>query len=188
MSQESSLLQPSRRDPNRVLPRGTPSPPLLVREKSAHRDHTDLDNRAAEITVEHFQPAIPRERICRRAKDRLVKARGRRRAVTSARRAPEMRVSLSSRRTSPLVFDRTQNNQALHVDATAGGGRSSETSRRISANKILGMTTSAIWKARERPWLTTFAPISMSLSLRVVSDKSLIVSGVGSVRRQLPRL
>jgi len=27
-----------------------------------------------------------------------------------------MRVSLSSRRTSPLVFDRTQNNQAPHVD------------------------------------------------------------------------
>jgi hypothetical protein len=32
---------------------------------------------------------------------------------------------LSSRRTSPLVFDRTQNNQALHVDTAAGGGRSS---------------------------------------------------------------
>jgi hypothetical protein len=30
--------------------------------------------------------------------------------VTSVRRAPEMRVSLSSRRTSLLVFDRTQNN------------------------------------------------------------------------------
>src|ERR1700732_3368924 len=37
--------------------------------------------------------------------------------VTSACRAPEMRISLSSRRTSPLVFDRTQNNRALHVDA-----------------------------------------------------------------------
>jgi hypothetical protein len=46
-----------------------------------------------------------------------------------------------------LGFDRTQNKQALHVDATAGGGRSSETSRRISANRILGMATSAIWKA-----------------------------------------
>ena len=34
------------------------------------------------------------------------------RSVTSARRAPEMRVSLSSRRTSPLVFDRTQNNRS----------------------------------------------------------------------------
>src|ERR1700730_15123807 len=71
MSQESSLLQPSRRDPNRVLPRGTPSPPLLVREKSAHRDHTDLDNGAAEITVEHFHPAVPRERICRRRRTGL---------------------------------------------------------------------------------------------------------------------
>jgi hypothetical protein len=53
----------------------------------------------------------------------------------------------SSGRTSPLVFDGMQNNQALHVDAAAGGGRSSETSRRISANRILGMATSAIWKA-----------------------------------------
>src|SRR6202040_4203586 len=43
--------------------------------------------------------------------------------VASARRAPEMQVSLSSRRTAPLVFDRTQNDQTLHVDATAGGGR-----------------------------------------------------------------
>src|ERR1700730_4885375 len=42
--------------------------------------------------------------------------------VTSARRAPKMRILLSSRRTSPLVFDRTQNNQALHVDMPAGGG------------------------------------------------------------------
>ena len=50
------------------------------------------------------------------------------------------------RRTSPLAFDRTQNNQALHVDATAGGGPSSDTSRRISAKRILGMATSAIWK------------------------------------------
>jgi hypothetical protein len=48
---------------------------------------------------------------------------------------------------SPLVFDRTQNNQALHVDATAGGGRSFETSRRMYANKCHEMATSAIWKA-----------------------------------------
>ena len=33
-----------------------------------------------------------------------------------------MRILLSSRRTSPLVFDRTQNNLALHVDTAAGGG------------------------------------------------------------------
>jgi hypothetical protein len=45
---------------------------------------------------------------------------------------------------SPLVFDRTQNNQALHVDTAAGGGRSSAISRRISANRFLGMATSAI--------------------------------------------
>ena len=34
----------------------------------------------------------------------------------------------------------------------------------------------------------TFAPILISLSFKVVSDKSLIGSGVASVRRKLPRL
>jgi hypothetical protein len=48
---------------------------------------------------------------------------------------------------SPLVFDRTQNKQALHVDTAAGGGRSSAISRRMSANRFRGMATSAIWNA-----------------------------------------
>ena len=59
----------------------------------------------------------------------------------------EMWILLSSRRTSPLVFDRTQNKQALHVDTAAGGGRSSAISRRMSANSFRGMATSAIWNA-----------------------------------------
>jgi hypothetical protein len=42
-----------------------------------------------------------------------------------------------SRRTSPLVFDRTQNNQALHVDTAAGGGRSSAIIRKMSAKRFL---------------------------------------------------
>jgi hypothetical protein len=37
-------------------------------------------------------------------------------------------------------------------------------------------------------WLTTFAPILISLSFKLVSDQSLIGSGVTSVRRKLPRL
>jgi hypothetical protein len=45
------------------------------------------------------------------------------------------------------VFDRTQNNQALHVDTASGGGRSSVISRRMSANRFRGMAASAIWKA-----------------------------------------
>ena len=36
------------------------------------------------------------------------------------------------------------------------------------------MATSAIWKITKRPWLTTFAPILISLSFRLVSDQSLI--------------
>src|ERR1700730_1270379 len=64
-----------------------------------------------------------------------------------ARRGPKMRILLSSRRTSPLVFDRTQNNQALRVDTAAGCGRSAAIGRRMSPNKFLGMATSAIWNA-----------------------------------------
>jgi hypothetical protein len=37
-------------------------------------------------------------------------------------------------------------------------------------------------------WLTTFAPILIGLSFRVVIDQSLIGSGVANVRRKLPRL
>jgi hypothetical protein len=39
-----------------------------------------------------------------------------------------------------------------------------------------------------RPCLTTFAPILMSFSRRLVSDQSWIGSGVASVRRKFPRL
>jgi hypothetical protein len=66
---------------------------------------------------------------------------------SSARQAPKMQILMSSRRTSPLVFDWTQNNQALHVDTTAGGGRSSAISRRMSPNRFRGIETSDIWNA-----------------------------------------
>src|ERR1700730_2286109 len=55
--------------------------------------------------------------------------------VTLARQAPKISILLASRRTSPLVFDRTHNNQALHVETAAGGGRSSAISRRMWANR-----------------------------------------------------
>ena len=41
---------------------------------------------------------------------------------------------------------------------------------------------------KRNAWLTTFAPILMSFSFRVVIDQSLIGSGVANVRRKLPRL
>ena len=50
------------------------------------------------------------------------------------------------------------------------------------------MATSAIWKATSRQWQTTFAPILISFSFRLVRDQSLIGSGVASVRKKLPRL
>ena len=43
-------------------------------------------------------------------------------------------------------------------------------------------------KADMAALLTTFAPILMSFSFRLVSDQSLIGSGVVSVRKKLPRL
>jgi hypothetical protein len=49
-----------------------------------------------------------------------------------------------------------------------------------SAKKVLAM--------EGRPHMTTFAPILMSFSFRLVSDQSLIGSGVAKVRRKLPRL
>ena len=61
-----------------------------------------------------------------------------------------------------------------HAGAGGGFGRSSAISRKISWNNCRGMATSAIWKAMLRPWLTTFAPILISFSFRLVSDQSLI--------------
>jgi hypothetical protein len=52
----------------------------------------------------------------------------------------------------------THNNRAVDAGAGSGGGRSSAINHRISANSVLGTATSAIWKAVQRPWLTTFAP------------------------------
>jgi len=42
------------------------------------------------------------------------------------------------------------------------------------------MATSAIWNAKQRAWLTTFAPILISFSLSVFGDQSSIGSGVAS--------
>ena len=44
------------------------------------RDRADLDHRAAEIAIKNFQAAIAGEWICRRAQNRFIKARRRRRA------------------------------------------------------------------------------------------------------------
>jgi hypothetical protein len=47
---------------------------------------------------------------------------------------------------------------------------------------------SAIWKVTYRPWLTTFAPILISFSRKLVSDHGSAVFGIASVRMKLPRL
>ena len=49
-----------------------------------------------------------------------------------------------------------------------------------SAKKVLAM--------EGRPHMTTFAPILISFSFRLVSDQSLIGSGVASVRRKFAEI
>src|SRR5207344_335218 len=60
----------------------------------------------------------------------------------------------------------THDRRASHAGAGGGCGRSSAISRKISWNICRGMATAAIWKATKRPWLTPFAPILISVSLR----------------------
>jgi hypothetical protein len=57
----------------------------------------------------------------------------------------EMPSLLSSRRKSPVGFDRTRNNGTHYAVDVTGGGRSSAINRRMSAKRFLGMATSAIW-------------------------------------------
>ncbi len=60
--------------------------------------------------------------------------------------------------------------------------------RRISANRVLGMATSANWNVTERLCFTTSAPIFTSFSRSVVNDHCSTYSGKASVRRKLPML
>jgi hypothetical protein len=62
--------------------------------------------------------------------------------------------------------------------AGAGGARSRAISDRISANICRGTATSAICKDTQRPWLTTFAPILISFTRRLVSDHVSAVFGI----------
>jgi hypothetical protein len=81
--------------------------------------------------------------------------------------------------------------ECLTIYATAGGGRSAETSytwMSASNYKCREMADFGHLKGEVATWLTTFAPILRSVSLRAISDKSLIVLGVTSVRSKLPRL
>ncbi len=64
--------------------------------------------------------------------------------MASAHRAPKMWFPSLSRRTSPLVFDGTRDMQAPYAVDVTGGGRSSAISRRMSASRVLGTSTSAI--------------------------------------------
>ena len=61
-------------------------------------------------------------------------------------------------------------------------------SRKMSPNRRREMAISAMWKAMERPWLTTLAPILMSFSRGLVSDQSRMASGVAKIVRERVQL
>jgi hypothetical protein len=82
----------------------------------------------------------------------------------------------------------THDARTLYAVDAKGGGRSSPIIHKMSANRSDGMATSAIRKATQRAWLTTFASTLISFSLSVLGDQPLIGSGVASVRRKLLRL
>lgn len=110
------------------------------------------------------------------------------RPVKSVRGALEAVALPSSRCTSPMVL--------MEVMSTGCASRRRWIRRwpqfgdppQNLANSIRGTATSAIWKAKWRPWLTTLAPILIGFSFRLVSDQCLIGSGVASVRRKSPGL
>jgi hypothetical protein len=60
-------------------------------------------------------------------------------------------------------FCRKARHRTLYAVDRSGGDRSSAINRRMSPKRFLGMATSAIWNATQRPWLMTFAPIGTRL-------------------------
>jgi hypothetical protein len=61
-------------------------------------------------------------------------------------------------------------------------------SRRIFWNICRDTATLASWNVTQRPWLTTLAPILISLSRRLVSDHGSAALGIASVRMKFPRI
>jgi hypothetical protein len=71
--------------------------------------------------------------------------------------------------TAPLLSSFVaSDHRASH--AGAGGARNRAISDRISWNICRDTATWAIWNMTYRPWLTTFGPILISFSRRLVSD------------------
>jgi hypothetical protein len=72
--------------------------------------------------------------------------------------------------------------------AGAGGARNRTISDRMSANICRDTATSALWQVTYRPWVTTFAPILISFSRKLVNDHLSAAFGIASVRIKLPML
>ena len=66
------------------------------------------------------------------------------RSVPKSSRMLKLPNLLSSRRRSPVVFVGTRDNRTPYAVDKTGGGRSSAISRKTSAKRVLGITTSAI--------------------------------------------
>ena len=72
---------------------------------------------------------------------------GRRAGPTPFSEWGRVEFSLIKTQLSLQVFDRTHDNRTPYAVDITGGGRNSAISRRMSANRFLGMATSAIWNA-----------------------------------------
>ena len=73
------------------------------------RDRADLNHGAAEIAVEHFQAAITRKRLCRRAQNRFIEAHG--------GRWPESEFTVVEIRLLRIIFEIMPGNGFAHRDA-----------------------------------------------------------------------
>jgi len=83
--------------------------------------------------------------------------------------------------------------QATEISARgASAGNTGEISKKTAREHQPGCFRScrcaAVNLYRQRPWLTTFAPILISFSCRLVSDHGSVVVGIASVRMKLLRM
>jgi hypothetical protein len=81
-----------------------------------------------------------------------------------------------------VSLSQIHDNRTPYAVQVAGGGRSSAINRRISAKRFFRNGDLGNLECNVAPELTTLAPILISFSFRLVSDQSLIGSGVANVR------
>ena len=101
---------------------------------------------------------------------------------------PPFPTILAHRRCSP-PFQNAIFSSSTHHPGLAGivKKRNRRIRARISRKSVCGTATSAIWNTTYREWLTTLAPILISLALSVFSDHFFTDFGSAGRLRKLPR-